>query len=130
MTWREFWFGTVGILIGVVVDQFATYFRERLTTNQTAAKIERQRRDAFALVQTEMPVLIREMVEDVRRDPLIREFVVLTHEGIRFNGSQERFIYYISSHPDLMAQLNILENHGYVLDVTPSDTSIYRFTEE
>jgi hypothetical protein len=63
----------------------------------------------------------------------IREFFVLPHRRLTIGGSQKpRFIFYEDEHQSLRGQLDVLEEHGFIKDVTPSgnDYPIYRMTEK
>jgi hypothetical protein len=41
-----------------------------------------------------------------------------------------RFKYFLEDHDDLANQVTILQNLGYVVDVTPGNTPIYPMSEE
>ena len=79
-----------------------------------------------------MPVLIAEIKQDLAGNPLVREFAVSPHKGVQFyHGGTTRFEYYASEHNELVQQVAILENNGYVRDVRVyQDAPIYRMTEE
>lgn len=79
-----------------------------------------------------MPELLAEMKEDFTKheNDSIREFAILPSDKVLFNSAQPRFIYYENQHQNLIGKVDVLENHGYVIDVTVSNAPIYRITEE
>lgn len=86
----------------------------------------------FAKVQNLMPELVKEMSQDLDSDDtkLMMEFVILPSNTIPFNSSKPRFAYFEDEHPNLLGKVDILADYGYVFDVTPGNTPIYRMTEE
>lgn len=77
-----------------------------------------------------MPELLNEMKNDLKTDEFIREFF-LVKRGWRMNyGNTPRFTYFYDDHNNLDGKLQILENNGLVIDVTPGNTKMYRMTEE
>jgi hypothetical protein len=64
---------------------------------------------------------------------LVREFFVLPNHRVTLGGSSKpRFIFYEDDHPIIMSQLDLLEEHGLVKDVTPvgNNVKIYRMSEK
>ncbi len=59
----------------------------------------------------------------------IREFFLLS-KRLEFNPSKNYFSYYLEEHKDLLDKIIVLENHGYVMDITSTSTKKYRMTEE
>lgn len=128
------WLSTaVGFVAGTITGAIGTYLGNRITDrsrerNETAAD-----RRVFAHVQDEMPTLIAEIKADLQREDgrMVREFFAIKHRGIAMGGSSKpRFAYYVEDHPQLHGQLEVLENRGYIIDVTPGNTPVYRMTEE
>jgi hypothetical protein len=76
--------------------------------------------------------LIAEMKTDFTKseNSTIREFVILPYDRVISNDQQPRFYYFEHQHENLRGKISILENHGYVRDVTVSNTPIYRITED
>ena len=87
----------------------------------------------FIAVKEQMPELIAEMKADLERedDKQVREFFVLQKKSHRIGGTEKRrFIYFEEDHSNLRGKLDILENYGYLINVTPRNTPIYRMTEK
>lgn len=60
------------------------------------------------------------------REWLPNTFVVLPL-GV---STKPQFIHYVEQHGDLHGMLSILENMGYLIDVTPGNVPISRMTEK
>jgi hypothetical protein len=115
-----------GIFIGVV----GQYFADRFTDQRRSQEQERKEKKRFAAAEALMPELIAEMREDLRTDPTgtKREFFPYDIGRIHAPGADKLF-YEPKKHPDLRSKLTVLENHGYIVDVSISDTKRYRMTE-
>ena len=79
-----------------------------------------------------MPELIAEMAKDLTEpeNSTVREFFVAPSARVTINSRQTRLIYYEDQHSDLMGKVAILENEGFVTDVTTGTIPIYRMTED
>lgn len=87
----------------------------------------------FLEIKKLMPELIADFKDGLQQEDgqFVREFFVLGSKGHRLGGSEKpRFIFYEEDHNNLRGKLDILENRGYIVDVTPGNTPIYRMTEE
>lgn len=86
----------------------------------------------FSYLQGLMPDLLAEMATDLRGDKthVVREFVVLPSRRVIFNSAKPRFAYYEEEHEGLRNKIDLLEEHGFVVDVTPEQTPVYRMTDE
>lgn len=86
----------------------------------------------FLEAERRMPELIAEMREDVRGDDtqLIREIVILYSRNVRFGGSKPRFLYFETEHPHLRLKIDWLEEMGFLVDITPGNTPLYRMVPE
>lgn len=107
---------------------------ERCANEQTEMRGQKEAAKAatakFAQVAERMPELLQEMRQDLMGQPHVREFFVLLG-GVTLGGtSSPSFEYRDSIHPSLMGKVHILENHGYLKNVTPKDCPKYRMTEE
>ena len=81
-----------------------------------------------------MPALMCEIRKDMQspNGATVREFFVLPNRrGMLGGSSKPRFAYYEDVHPTIMSQLDLLEEHGLVKDVTIERKScgIYTFPE-
>lgn len=99
---------------------------------QAARQLSGRPDQTFAEIAEQMPELLAEMKRDLQTEEgkFVREFFVLERSHCLGGSEKPRFIYYEDDHPNLRGKLDILENHGYVIDVTPKNAPIYRMTEE
>lgn len=76
-----------------------------------------------------MPELLEEMSTDIKGDPLIREFFIVSKQWGMNYGNDPCFTYYMEEHENLANKVKILENYGFVIDVTPGSVKEYRMME-
>ncbi len=76
--------------------------------------------------------LIQEMIEDLQNPgwETTREVVILPSPGVTFNATKQRFSLFESKHDNLRGAIDVLENNGLIVDVTPKTTPVYRLKEE
>ena len=79
-------------------------------------------------VERLMPVLLQEMRDDLRNNPTTREFVLLKH-GWVYNIQGPYLVYYIDDHEDLEGKLRVLENLGFVREITYNNVRRFLFEE-
>jgi hypothetical protein len=117
---------------GVAVGGVGQYLADRFTDQRREQKKISDEKIRFANLNGLMPQLFQEMVTDLKEDvpATIREFVVLSTRGNSFNGSKPRFDYFVSEHPNLMNQVLLLAEAGYVQDVTIANAPIFRMRED
>ena len=99
---------------------------------EAARKLVGQPGPSFLQVKGQMPALIAEMKKDLEgnQGKFVREFFVMSRRHVLGGSEKPRFIYYEEDHDNLRGKIDILENHGYVTDVTPGNTPMYRMSEE
>ena len=122
-----------GFLVGVATGAAGTYFANKYTDRRREKEIVRQAKKQFLAINEQMSKLIDEMRSNLvgEGNASIREFFILANKQSCLGRSEKhRFIYYEDEHDNLRGKLDILENVGYILDVTPGNTPIYRMTEE
>jgi len=95
-------------------------------------RLKGQSEPGFFKVKEQMSSLIAEMKEDLQSESgqFVREFFVMSKRHTLAGSSKPRFIYYEEDHDNLRGKIDILESLGYVVDVTPGNTPIYRMTED
>lgn len=99
---------------------------------EAARKLQEKANPGFIQVKEQMPALIEKMKKDLEGEDgeFVREFFVMSKHHVLGGSSKLRFAYYEEDHKNLRGKIDILENHGYVVDVTPRKTPIFRMTEE
>jgi len=122
----------ISFLVGTATGATGSYFATKYTDKRREKEEDKKLQNAFYKIKKIMPDLIQEMKMDFNHpdSTSVREFAILSNKRVIFNSGQPRFVYYEENHNDLMGKVAILENHNFVYDVTPSNTPIYRITEE
>ena len=79
-----------------------------------------------------MPDLVSEMRADLSREgsEFIREFFLVSKKWVMNYGRIPRFVYYYEEHDNLDGKIQVLENYGFVIDITTGNAKKYRMTEE
>jgi hypothetical protein len=83
----------------------------------------------LAKLERLMPALVEEMREDLRNHPTSREFVVLKR-GWVYNSRGFYLAYYLDEHEDLEGKLQVLENLGFIREITYNNVRRFVFEEE
>jgi len=79
-----------------------------------------------------MQKLIAEMKEDLLKPEykIFRNFYILENKNIIFNANTPAFVYYEDEHTALKEKLTILENNGYISNITEGNTLKYKMNED
>ena len=109
---------------------FAVLWADRTRTIELRDEVERLRRGEpiFDELERLIPDLLAEMRRDLTAYPLLRECVLLKKDWV-FNGSGV-LTYYFEDHPELESEFHVLENHGLVRNVTATEVTRYRISED
>jgi len=78
-----------------------------------------------------MPEFIKALWKDLS-DPqkkLVRDFFIVSR-SITFEGGSGAFVYYVEDFPGLEAKVGVLQDNGYVADVTPYNVKKYHMSDE
>lgn len=116
-------------LAGALTGGLGKYLGDRFTDRRHKREIEEQKKESFEQVKKQMPHLIEKMQKNLVEDQLVREFFIIS-KNWRLDTGSPCFIYYYEDHDNLDAKVCILENRGYVRDITPSNAKKFRMTEE
>jgi Effector-associated domain 7 len=89
------------------------------------------RMNAFLKAKLRLPKLIADLKEGLgsEKGEYIRE-LYLIHKDQMLTGKSQSFFYCFENYSNLRGQLQILENYGFVKDVTSTNIKRYRMTEE
>jgi hypothetical protein len=123
----------ISFLVGVGVGAAGQYFADKYTDKRRKQEHQTDSAKRFRAVAEKMPALMAEIAADFRKENAapVRQLVLLLSEAVTYNGGDRLvFVYYETKHPNLRGQFAILENAGYVRDVTPGNALTYRPTEE
>jgi len=123
----------IGFLVGTATGAAGGYFASKYTDRRREKEGVKKAKKEFLAIKKRMPKLIAEMSTDLAGEGNadIREFFVLPNRKVCLGGSKKpRFIYYEEDHSNFRGKLDILENAGYICDMTPKNTPIFRMVEE
>jgi hypothetical protein len=81
----------------------------------------------FDRLERLIPGLLAEMRQDLARQPLMRECVLLKRIWSFSGGS---LVYYFDDHPELDSEFHLLENYGLVRNVAATSVTRYRISED
>jgi len=122
----------ITFLIGVAMGAAGNYLAAKCTDKRHDKEDANKLVKSFNRAKDQMPGLIKEMKEDFLKHEKssIREFAIVPNKRVIFNSQQPRFIYYEDEHQNLKGKISVLENLGFIVDVTVSNAPIFRITEE
>jgi len=123
----------MGFLLGTATGAAGKYYADKYTDIRIRAESAKARKRQFLSIKEQMPELIAEFKNDLSTEAnrLLREFFVLPDHHVYLGGSEKpRLVYYEDGHENLRCKIDLLETHGFLEDVTPSNTPIYKMTEE
>lgn len=123
----------------LIDDDELTYtpsvLQEWKATSEAMAKVEAAgfavvRRRSFADLETKAPKLIAEMRQDLRNNPLVREFIVMSNKQSYNGGRRELFRYFYEDHENLPSAMTIMVHYGAIYDIAFNQVPRYNFTED
>lgn len=126
----------IAFIIGTAVGASGQYFASKFTDQRRRQEAKRETRDRFKQVRAAIPKLLAEMHDDYMKpeNAVLRELFVLPNRhvimGSGGGGPRTTLAYYEDDHNNLRDQFRILENNGYVYDVTSGKVPKYQVTEE
>ena len=85
---------------------------------------------AFAKAERLMPELVREMRDDLKKHPTVREFILMERNW-SYNGSGKQiFSYFFDEHDDLKGKCDVLCNLWLIYETTFNNVDRFNFEEE
>lgn len=124
----------IGVIAGAIPAFFSgiaiEYFGSILTDRRQEKEKQKAKDEEFSKVATLIPELLQEIKQDITKYPCRREFFVLL-EGVSIAIYKTPTLQYEEEvHSELNGKIGILENHGYIIDITPSTVPMYKMTEQ
>ena len=122
----------IAFLFGTVTGAAGSYFASKYTDRRREKEDTKKVETVFQRVKEMMPDLIQEMKTDFSNPDClsVREFVILSNNKVGFRGDKARFVYFEEEHYDLRGKASVLENHGFIYDVSRGHAPTYRVTEQ
>jgi hypothetical protein len=123
---------TMLVQVGWLKQTDRELFHVTLAGYEAARKLQGQASPSFLQIKEQMPALIAEMKKDLEGEDgkFVREFFVMSKRHVLGGSEKPRFVYYEEDHENLPGKIDILENRGYLTDVTTSNVPIYRMSED
>jgi hypothetical protein len=82
-------------------------------------------------LEADLPDLFAEMRNDFKDNPHCREFLLLDRRATYNSaGNETILVYHFNAHKDLRQKIRILENHGFVRDISYNDIPRFAVSEE
>lgn len=123
----------ITFLLGVFTGAAGKYLADKYTDKRRHKEKETKVQKKFINLAQQMPELITEMKDDLSKPEymVIREFFILPSDKAIFNsGGESCLFYYEEQHENLMHKVKLLENHGFIYDVTHTNAPKYRMVDE
>ncbi|MBL7205670.1 MAG: hypothetical protein ISS63_15295 [Desulfobacteraceae bacterium] len=123
----------ITFILGAFTGAAGKYLADKYTDKRRQNEGEAGKRKVFINLVQQMPDLIKEMQEDLSNPEsmVIREFYILPNDQVLFNsGGEMCLFYYEDQYENLIHKIKLLENHGFIYDVTHTNTPKYRMHEE
>ena len=120
-----------GFLAGALTGAAGTYLADRYTDVRRAQETRRELDAQWRDIQRRFPAVIEEMRTDFAGPDgsTVRAFFVKSSTTSLGFTSEPAFEYHTDKHPSILAAVRLLEQRGYVSDVTSSSTPMYRVHE-
>jgi len=123
----------ITFILGAFTGAAGKYLADKYTDKRRDNERDKGTRKKYLSIAQMMPNLIEEIQEDLSKAEftVIREFFILPSNRVAFNSGGERYLFYFEDqHDNLKHKIKLLENQGFVYDVTHTNTPKYRMTEE
>jgi len=107
------------------------FLKDKLTDSRRSREANRGAKQDFQRLVADIPEVIADMANMLRKKPVAREFCVTGGNTLYFI-CPPTFTHQSGKHEDLVSKVQMLENCGYVMEVTKRDSNCpkYRMTEE
>lgn len=120
----------VGFIVGAFTGAAGNYLGEKYTDKRKSKELMNTKRTQWAEIERKFPKVLSEMKDDVKNHELqnVREFFVKSSKTL-INREEPCFVYFTDVHHDLMAAVKLLEDLGFVEDITLKNCPMYRMKE-
>jgi Putative DNA-binding domain len=91
----------------------------------------KQSEEVFSKLEKLIPELLAEIRSDLRNNPFMREFIILSERWMYNSDPNNKILhYFFEKHSCLRNKLRILENYGLVCEITYNDVPRFVISEE
>jgi hypothetical protein len=122
----------ISFAIGLTTGILGSYVANRLSEKAKKKDKIKDRKNEFKAITAKMPDLIKEMKNDLSNPEMsgCRGFFISPSKSVTINTKNPAFLYFENEHENLKSKIRILENAGFVFDITPGNAPKYQFDEE
>jgi hypothetical protein len=97
--------------------------------NHNYSEVTEERTQILNKLKGQMLELFSEMSNDLSQYPFRREFIVMSKEwGYWAKGNE--FVYYFEEHSELRGKLQVLQNYGFIKEITYNNAERFIILEE
>jgi hypothetical protein len=120
----------LAFLLGTATGAAGTYFAEKYTDKRRKKETISEEDAFFQQLGKRMPDLFAEMQSDLLVDGHSewREFFVV-RKGAQLWASENSFIYEDDGSNAYLSKTRILEEHGYLVEITPGNAPMFRMRD-
>ena len=122
----------LGFLIGTATGAAGQYFADKYTDQRREKRATQEQDRLWHDIEQRFPAVIGEMRSDFspQDNRYVRVFFVKESNTTLGFVSEPCFEYHTDKHPDLGAAIALLEQHGFITDITPGNCPMYRVHEK
>lgn len=122
----------VGFIIGTATGATGSYLADRFTDIRRKKQLTNEEKSQWEQIERRFPTIISEMRADFSTPDgkNVRAFFVKESNTIMGFVSEPCFEYHTDKHPDLRPTILQLLQHGFISDITPGKTPMYRVHEK
>ena len=120
----------ITFLVGGITGAAGHYLGEKYTDQRRRQEARSEADEQWSKFEHIMPEILASLSAALAKDPLFREIVVMPTKGAIIGGDPNNpRLRNESEHQGLRAKFRMLEEAGYLRDITPRNTPIYQMTE-
>jgi len=119
-------------VVGTATGAIGTYLADKYTDIRRGKQSAKQQKKLWEDIERRFPAVISEMRTDFSTPTgrNVRAFFVKKSGTIMGFVSEPCFEYHTDKHPDLRPAILCLVQHGFISDITPGNTLMYRVHEK
>ncbi|MGQ7956826.1 hypothetical protein ACUTAF_03740 [Pseudomonas sp. SP16.1] len=122
---------SIGFLSGALTGAAGNYLADKFTDARREKKEAKASEKLWKDIELRFPEIIEEMRSDISspQGKGVRAFFIKESNTVIAFTSEPCFEYHTDKHPELRAAVLYLAQHGFVQDITPGNTPMYRINE-
>lgn len=122
----------IGFLIGTATGAAGQYFADKYTDQRREKKAAREQYRLWQGIERRFPAVIEEMRSDFspQGNRHVRAFFVKESNTTLGFVPEPCFEYHTDTHPDLRAAVALLEQEGFITDITLGNCPMFRMHEK